>query len=244
MSGTISETQCALSGKFVDNLQHKLAMLSSSSSPHSSFLEKALETGVAKRHDEARAIPRACMRKFWQHDKEALKCSIESCDKKFSDPSFASVFKREKARRHHCRMCGRVVCGACSRGRKLLFPFEKKEGRPTMQRVCDACFAKDNLDNLMWQHGPLHSPVPHAELAIISDPISPSSAKKSHAEAEDGAGIVESDTNAQSGSMGRKFDWQESRSQVDEGWRAEESNEAQACDQVPIPIPTLQHARK
>ncbi|CAL1143715.1 unnamed protein product [Cladocopium goreaui] len=37
-------------------------------------------------------------------------------------------------RKHHCRACGRVICGSCS-GNKLFLPAYNKE-----ERVCDGCF--------------------------------------------------------------------------------------------------------
>ncbi|PKI58091.1 hypothetical protein CRG98_021518 [Punica granatum] len=41
--------------------------------------------------------------------------------------------------RHHCRFCGGVFCGECSRGRSLL-PAKFRVGDP--QRVCDVCCVK------------------------------------------------------------------------------------------------------
>ncbi|KAF3774660.1 SH3 domain-containing protein [Nymphaea thermarum] len=38
--------------------------------------------------------------------------------------------------RHHCRFCGGIFCGDCSRGRSLL-PFKFRSNDP--QRVCDVC---------------------------------------------------------------------------------------------------------
>jgi len=57
----------------------------------------------------------------WVPDDAAQACQI--CKKSFS------MFKRK----HHCRDCGGVVCGDCSRGQLLL------EGK--MQRACDRCKA-------------------------------------------------------------------------------------------------------
>ena len=50
----------------------------------------------------ARQVPR----RLWQPDSETEECSMLSCANKFEF--------WEGQRRHHCRQCGRVVCGACS----------------------------------------------------------------------------------------------------------------------------------
>lgn len=46
-------------------------------------------------------------------------------------------------RRHHCRSCGRVLCGTCSAIRRLLPYMNKNE---TKQRVCLPC--NKNLDRI------------------------------------------------------------------------------------------------
>ncbi|VDN01652.1 unnamed protein product [Thelazia callipaeda] len=61
----------------------------------------------------------------WVPDGEATKCM--TCQK----TQFTLIH-----RRHHCRACGNVVCGACS-SHSYRIPVSK---RPV--RVCDACFAK------------------------------------------------------------------------------------------------------
>lgn len=45
-------------------------------------------------------------RRLWQPDHEAEACSLMACGKKFGS--------WYRARKHHCRQCGRVVCGPCS----------------------------------------------------------------------------------------------------------------------------------
>ena len=57
---------------------------------------------------------RQLARHLWQADEMASSCSIVSC---------SSLFNRMN-RRHHCRLCGRVVCQACSGGTVRIFlPF-------------------------------------------------------------------------------------------------------------------------
>jgi len=43
-------------------------------------------------------------------------------------------------RRHHCRKCGRVICGNCSQKRILVPAVDAK--KPT--RVCDKCYDEDH----------------------------------------------------------------------------------------------------
>ena len=44
-------------------------------------------------------------------------------------------------RKHHCRICGNVVCGACSKNRMRMPDVLKVPG---MRRACDVCFAASN----------------------------------------------------------------------------------------------------
>lgn len=59
----------------------------------------------------------------WMADDDASQCVI--CDKPFG---------RIKNRRHHCRHCGRLVCGLCSSRKHVLRAGEEP------RRVCDDCF--------------------------------------------------------------------------------------------------------
>ncbi|EPS57837.1 hypothetical protein M569_16979, partial [Genlisea aurea] len=54
-------------------------------------------------------------------------------------------FKAFSRGRHHCRFCGGIFCGDCSKGRSLL-PHKFRERNP--QRVCDPCY--DRLDPLQY----------------------------------------------------------------------------------------------
>ena len=60
----------------------------------------------------------------WLADKNAKRCPL--CNKNFT-------FIR---RRHHCRQCGGLVCGDCSKHSVLLPHIHDKK----KQRVCDKCF--------------------------------------------------------------------------------------------------------
>ena len=62
----------------------------------------------------------------WEWKKDVSACRI--CEKKF--PSTAM---RKEQSKHHCRMCGRVVCHACSGA----FLFYETEGKKC--RTCTAC---------------------------------------------------------------------------------------------------------
>ena len=50
----------------------------------------------------------------------------------------AAPFKLILKRRHHCRQCGEVVCGPCSRNKKSLPDL----GFPSPVRVCSECFSE------------------------------------------------------------------------------------------------------
>ncbi|CAE7223881.1 Rufy1 [Symbiodinium natans] len=58
----------------------------------------------------------------WVPDDQVSECPL--CTRRFSTTK----------RKHHCRACGRVVCGSCS-GNQLYLPSYQKE-----ERVCDRCF--------------------------------------------------------------------------------------------------------
>ena len=58
----------------------------------------------------------------WIPDSEVNEC--QTCLKGFSF----------LVRKHHCRLCGRVVCGECSKHRMVL----EKTNRPV--RVCRSCY--------------------------------------------------------------------------------------------------------
>ncbi|XP_057868270.1 uncharacterized protein LOC131075443 isoform X1 [Cryptomeria japonica] len=63
--------------------------------------------------------------------------------------------------RHHCRFCGLIFCGVCSRGRSLL-PVKFRTNDP--QRVCDVCWVR-----LESAQGLLERQVSHAAQEAIHD---------------------------------------------------------------------------
>jgi hypothetical protein len=67
----------------------------------------------------------------WVSDDERRTCTL--CDRKFH-PFF---------RRHHCRMCGIIVCSKCSPSRASLPDL----GYQNLVRVCNPCFAHRNVTN-------------------------------------------------------------------------------------------------
>jgi len=81
-------------------------------------LKKAKET--LQLDESADAI--AGQAPVWQQDAEADKCP-------FCNAPFTLLF-----RKHHCRLCGKVVCGNCSTHYLLL------ANNPVKQRVCDLCY--------------------------------------------------------------------------------------------------------
>jgi hypothetical protein len=62
----------------------------------------------------------------WVPDDDAVNCMI--CDLEF----------RLYRRKHHCRLCGKVVCHPCS-SRNFLIPGETAE-EDRVERACDLCF--------------------------------------------------------------------------------------------------------
>lgn len=69
-------------------------------------------------------------RTVWEPDDEAFECRVCSAD-------FSAT-----RRKHHCRACGRVVCGACSEHEKRVIGYDG------LQRVCSECFAKPETPTL------------------------------------------------------------------------------------------------
>lgn len=67
----------------------------------------------------------------WMQDHEADICCAPACDKQF----------RLLTRRHHCRACGRIFCGACSTSSFALPHL----GYMQPVRVCDACSTEIRL---------------------------------------------------------------------------------------------------
>lgn len=61
----------------------------------------------------------------WKQDAQNPFCNL--CEVKFT------LFNR----RHHCRLCGSVVCGNCSSHKIKLENMGSQ-----LQRICDSCFAR------------------------------------------------------------------------------------------------------
>lgn len=79
---------------------------------------------------EATSASGVGVRPVWKTDHEVTSCVI--CHSKFT------TFHR----RHHCRICGEVVCGDCSKGR--YDTSEHSTGK--MVRACDRCLRKKQLE--------------------------------------------------------------------------------------------------
>ena len=89
---------------------------------------------------------------YWVPDEECLDCTV--CRRKFensstglssstssnSSSSLGGQASLSKLKLHHCRQCGKGVCGECSRGRKLV-PLRGWDIHPV--RVCDICLDQD-----------------------------------------------------------------------------------------------------
>jgi hypothetical protein len=64
----------------------------------------------------------------WINDVDVTRC--QNCNNRFRTTTLIS------SRRHHCRSCGRCICGSCST-KKVVLEYCKTEGEV---RVCDACY--------------------------------------------------------------------------------------------------------
>ncbi|KAG5466932.1 hypothetical protein LSCM1_01109 [Leishmania martiniquensis] len=69
---------------------------------------------------------------YWQEDEDAPVCN--GCGRAFSTT----------LRRHHCRNCGYVLCGDCSRHRAAI----PMRGITEPERVCDACYVALRSSNM------------------------------------------------------------------------------------------------
>lgn len=68
--------------------------------------------------------------------------------------------------RHHCRFCGGVFCGDCSKGRSLL-PVKFRMGDP--QRVCDVCCVRlENIQPYLMDQVSRASQLPTCDLTDLS----------------------------------------------------------------------------
>jgi hypothetical protein len=75
--------------------------------------------------DRAAAKQRTISRDQWVPDSQRPKCCL--CTVKFG----------ARKRRHHCRACGEVICGSCSRWHAK--PGEKEGLKSKQQRICARC---------------------------------------------------------------------------------------------------------
>ncbi|KAK7245569.1 hypothetical protein RIF29_40416 [Crotalaria pallida] len=68
--------------------------------------------------------------------------------------------------RHHCRFCGGIFCGECSKGRSLL-PLKFRVSDP--QRVCDVCFVKlESVQPYLMDHVSNAAQLPTHDLTDLS----------------------------------------------------------------------------
>ena len=68
---------------------------------------------------------------------DELRPNCPSCDMEFSTTAFSLNRTKRDLRRHHCRLCGDVVCNDCSM-HKVVLPLEGDEFNKAV-RVCNAC---------------------------------------------------------------------------------------------------------
>ncbi|VUZ48153.1 unnamed protein product [Hymenolepis diminuta] len=80
---------------------------------------------------------------YWQPDEECINCAV--CKSAFG--ARLSI--------HHCRMCGKGVCGSCSTRQKPV----PQRGLDWPSRVCDTCFADSTSAALTISPTPMDSPL-------------------------------------------------------------------------------------
>ncbi|OIW14054.1 hypothetical protein TanjilG_11399 [Lupinus angustifolius] len=91
----------------------------------------------------------------WLADSAAFSCML--CGVRFH-PIMCS--------RHHCRFCGGIFCGECSKGRSLL-PSKFRVSDP--QRVCDVCCVKlDSVQSYLMDHVSNAAQLPTHDLTDLS----------------------------------------------------------------------------
>mmetsp|Transcript_43023 Transcript_43023/g.113857 ORF Transcript_43023/g.113857 Transcript_43023/m.113857 type:complete len:269 (-) Transcript_43023:338-1144(-) len=85
--------------------------------------ERRAESARQRKERQGRTYEEQQAAKFgnWQPDSEAHQCHV--CQKPFN------LFRRK----HHCRMCGFIVCDACSTARRPV------GDSASVERVCDKC---------------------------------------------------------------------------------------------------------
>ena len=68
----------------------------------------------------------------WQSDKDAVKCGCPGCEScgagKDVVQACGRLFKGVSEGKHHCRLCGKIFCDGCSRGRVTLPPKAEYDG--------------------------------------------------------------------------------------------------------------------
>ncbi|CAL0334702.1 unnamed protein product [Lupinus luteus] len=91
----------------------------------------------------------------WLADSAAFSCML--CGVRFH-PIMCS--------RHHCRFCGGIFCGECSKGRSLM-PSKFRVSDP--QRVCDVCCVKlDSIQPYLMDHVSNAAQLPTHDLTDLS----------------------------------------------------------------------------
>jgi zinc finger protein xfin len=137
-SSTPSEMTNSLTSPFSSQ-----PLLNSSNSENVENLESNLlqEPSEAEENDIESPRPTVGVHQpFWIPDNEADNCML--CENKFT------VIKR----RHHCRICGKVLCSQCCRSRaKIPYMFYKEA------RVCYICFALLTKESAQIASNSIHS---------------------------------------------------------------------------------------
>ena len=98
-----------------------------------SELERGIVTS-AERAPGRVELPVAIGKSWWTADGVATRCEMPGCTREFG----------KRARRHHCRKCGKCVCKDCSAYKLMLrHPTEKAASKQvSYDRACGACYVE------------------------------------------------------------------------------------------------------
>eukprot|EP01029_Cantina_marsupialis_P000177 TRINITY_DN10168_c0_g1_i1.p1 TRINITY_DN10168_c0_g1~~TRINITY_DN10168_c0_g1_i1.p1 ORF type:complete len:1379 (-),score=454.82 TRINITY_DN10168_c0_g1_i1:77-3745(-) len=129
---TLSVTECEATSFNVISPQKSFVVKCNSSIERDRWVDDIDNAIIAIQSNRPRsvAVRRQSLAPVWVPDAKAKSCSL--CEKNFS------TFNR----RHHCRVCGSLVCAKCSRHRQLMPGIDAS--KPV--RVCDNCHDNDVIE--------------------------------------------------------------------------------------------------
>lgn len=88
---------------------------------------KAINDAISKLRDSSPELAdiNSKTAAVWAADSSGTHCTLKGCNREFN----------LICRRHHCRLCGALVCDKCSKHREILPHIDLKK----KQRICNIC---------------------------------------------------------------------------------------------------------